>query len=172
MRLWFLSTFLCESFDLFLCLLDLGTARTTPLPDRKALEMILEKLQKFVLHIFPFDPKWDLLHWVLMSSIFSSSLPLFDLIPQKGYIRSVCWASGPGGGESPCSLAMLAGIANLLELLSVDDAVVDWRSCLIIMMWLSTQWTSVQSGGSLPGTHTAHSSNLRSDDYFFCRILS
>jgi hypothetical protein len=62
---------------------------------------------------------------------------------------------------------MLSGVANLLELLSVDDAVIDWRSCLIIMMWLSTQWTSVPSGGSLPGTHTAHLSNLRSDDYFF-----
>jgi hypothetical protein len=33
-------------------MLDLGTARTTPLPDRKALDMILEKLQKFVAHIF------------------------------------------------------------------------------------------------------------------------
>ena len=112
MRLWFLSTFLCESFDLFLCLLDLGTARTTPLPDRKALEMILEKLQKFVLHIFPFDPKWDLLHWVLMSSILSSFCHC--LIPQKGYMRSVCLASGSGGGEIPCScsLAVLAGVTE------------------------------------------------------------
>lgn len=43
-------------------MLDLGTARTTPLPDRKALETILEKLQKFVVHIFPFGAKRDLLH--------------------------------------------------------------------------------------------------------------
>jgi hypothetical protein len=31
---------------------DLGTLRTTPLPDRNALEMILEKLQKCVFYIF------------------------------------------------------------------------------------------------------------------------
>jgi hypothetical protein len=30
---------------------DLGTLRTTPLPDRNALEMILDKLQKCALHI-------------------------------------------------------------------------------------------------------------------------
>ena len=49
------------------------------------------------------------------------------LIPQKGYMRSVCLASGSGGGEIPCScsLAVHAGVTNLLELLSVDDVIVD-----------------------------------------------
>ena len=49
--------------------MDLGSTRTKTLPDQKALEMIFEKLQRCMFHIFIANTRCDLLHEVLMSSI-------------------------------------------------------------------------------------------------------
>jgi len=103
-------------------LVDLGTARTTPLPDRKALEMILEKLQKCVFHIFVANARWDLLRQVLMSSI---SPPFATvLFRRKDTYGVFAEPVDPEEVKSPYSFAMLPGVANLFgrELLSIDIA--------------------------------------------------
>jgi hypothetical protein len=65
---------------------DLGMARTTPLPDRQTLDMILDKLQKCVFH--------NLYMLIMPTGIsFMVSCCCF-LIPQEGYVRRVCRAGG------------------------------------------------------------------------------